>query len=464
MFVTRSVLKNSEGGGVLLQVLLGLGVMVAMTPLILSQVRKYNEQINREEVVAQMQLIRKAVTSYVSFDKSQVPGGCQTKDGAAMKSALSNYGGNDLATLNSFGQTYYFITCKSASGVGGDIIEAAVGARGGGLSDVVLNGIGQYLFDQGAVLASDGEWLSNYSINLSAGLKSHISADPIYHGSLVMYVSDAFMLSDYLHINPMAVGATDSQMVNTMLTSLNMNGHNMLGIKNANGTKLAISKDLKVSALAGQTATFSPSPFSVAGVVEIQSGHPDTFISGKLPISPQSVDINKIETGDGVKVKHIDMEDGDLDTARLEVKKLSVSGDVNIISRPGDAALFEAKSLSADTLDSSGPGVNRFAAIKLNDDVAGSHSYIYEGMLDGSGAYREDSSSVINLSGVSEVVDVCWKSGCLSTKVQATHQSLMDAIKRFYEKAGELSCLQEGGTIDPDTGQCVGAPEGGGAP
>jgi hypothetical protein len=459
MTISRHVRRNDRGA-VLLQVLLGLGIMVAMTPLILSQARKYSEQIKREEVVAEMQLIRKAVSSYISFDKNKVPDNCVLKEGDDMKGVLENYGGKDLAKGNGFGETYYFVTCKNPLADG--IVEAVVGAYGGGLDEVTLNGIGQYLFDQGAVLSNDGEWLSNYSISLSGSLKNYLLSDSKYKGSLVMYVSDAFMLTDYLHVNKMTNGTTDNQMVNTMLASLNMNEKSMQNVKDADGTKLIVSKELKVSSLAGQTATFSPSSFSVSGVVEVQSSTANTFSAGKLPILPEAIDISKLELAEEAKVRYINMEKGDLSTETLEVGVLSVAGDVELVGRPGDPATFDAAKVSADTLNSSGPGVNAFANITMNDNVVeGAHSYIYGGELNMNGAYIDSSSSVINLSGVSEVVDVCWDTGgCLSTKVQATYDALLEAIKAYYAKAGQLLCVQEGGQVAPVghtyEGQCIG--------
>ena len=53
-FYSRNLLKKAQSGAVLMQVLLGLAIMVAMTPVIMNQIRQYNESINREEVITQM--------------------------------------------------------------------------------------------------------------------------------------------------------------------------------------------------------------------------------------------------------------------------------------------------------------------------------------------------------------------------------------------------------------------------
>ena len=111
LFEGKKFLKKIDGAAVLMQTLLGLAIMVAMTPVILSQIKKYNESINREEVISQMSLLQKAVTSYISFDRTSVPMGCVVRNANGIRTILKDYGGEKIVSQNKFGQSYNFITC-----------------------------------------------------------------------------------------------------------------------------------------------------------------------------------------------------------------------------------------------------------------------------------------------------------------------------------------------------------------
>ena len=200
--IKKANLYKSVGGAVLFQVLLGLGLMVLMSPIIFKQIQKYNEEVQREEVIANMETFQKAVTSFIIFEKDKMSAGSyvipdrQVKfwSGNEMKSVLSDYLGSASVPLtNGFGQEYSFITYRN-----GEVIEAVVVASGGGVDELTLNGIGQFLFDKGAVLAADGTLLSDLKLssNLQSAVNSLVSSTG--SGALVMFVSDAFFSSDYL--------------------------------------------------------------------------------------------------------------------------------------------------------------------------------------------------------------------------------------------------------------------------
>ena len=113
--------------------------------------------------------------------------------GEEMKTVLSDYLGNPIPpTSNAFGQEYSFITARN-----GDMIEALVVASGGGVDELVLNGIGQYLFDKGAVLASDGVLLSDLSLSQTLLNEAKKMVSPTLGGALLMFVNDAFFSSDF---------------------------------------------------------------------------------------------------------------------------------------------------------------------------------------------------------------------------------------------------------------------------
>lgn len=445
-FEGKNSFKKNDGGAVLLQTLLGLGLMVAMTPIILSQIRKYNESINREEVISQMSLLQKAVTSYISFDRTSVPNGCVVKSGNEMKNLLSDYGGERIATSNAFGQTYSFITCKKTIGSGensSDIIEAAIFANGE-VDDLTLNSIGEYLFDQGVVLSNnDHIELTNYNAKLSSTLKNEISNVIGSRGALVMFVSDVFMVSDYLYINKGPGGTTS---VNTMLANINMNGNSLVDVYKANGSTLNIMNNLRVAGLAGKQLELADS--TVTGILSIENTEPFSPDSSddSMKITTNTIDINSLQVTNA-NVLNAFFDPGDLKTNQLDTKTLIIEGDLNVVPVAGEGKEpvwnFAASNVLADNLYSKGSVSNKFANIYLKDDEDGVESYIYDGTFIENGLYFEpNKSSKISLSGVSEVVDICVNGStsgsynCLSTNVINIYNQILSLWTKFYNKAG----------------------------
>lgn len=446
-FKGKNLFRKNDGGAVLLQTLLGLGLMVAMTPVILNQIRKYNESVNREEVISQMLLLQKAVTSFISFDRTSVPNGCTVKSGNEMKNLLSDYGGERIATSNAFGQTYSFITCKKTIGAGensSDIIEAAVFANGV-VDDLTLNSIGEYLFDQGVVLSNgDHTELTNYNAKLSATLKSAIANAIGSQGALVMFVSDAFMVSDYLYINKGPGGTTS---VNTMLANINMNGNSLVDVYKANGSTLNILNSLKVAGLAGKKLELSDSV--VTGIFSIENTEP--FVSDssddRMKIETNTIDISSLRVNNA-NVLSAFFNPGDLKTKKLNTKSLTVEGDLNIVQRSTEAGPdgwnLAASTVVADTLYSQGPVSNQFKNIILDDEDFNVESYIYSGNFASGGLYFDPKkSSKLNLSGVSEVVDICVHDAsqpflrrCVSSEILSIYIGILGLWNQYYQKTG----------------------------
>ncbi|MGN0929355.1 MAG: hypothetical protein ACI4N3_01810 [Alphaproteobacteria bacterium] len=448
LFKGKNSLKKSDGGAILLQTLLGLGLMVAMTPIILNQIRKYNESVNREEVVSQMSLLQKAVTSYISFDRTSVPSGCVVKSGNEMKDLLSDYGGERISTSNAFGQTYSFITCKKTINAGensSDIIEAAIFASGE-VDDLTLNSIGEYLFDQGVVLSNiDHTELTNYNAKLSQTLKTEISKVIGNHGALVMFVSDAFMVSDYLYINKGPGGTT---VVNTMLADINMNGNSLIDVYKANGTTLDVLQNLKVAGLAGKKMEIADT--TVSGIISIENTQPFVTESSdtNMNIITDTVDINSLQV-ENVNVLNAVFDPGELKTEKLETQNLVVEGDVNVVegtstSEDGGSAIsgwnFAASNVEVDNLSSKGTVSNQFSNIYLKDGEDEVESYIYDGTFNNN-MFDIDESTKINLSGISEVYDICYLSGikteCISDKLVNFYDIILNLWKKYNDKYGD---------------------------
>lgn len=435
---------RNVAGAVLMQALLGLAVMVAMSPVVFDQIRKYNEDINQEEVMAQMTLLQKAVVSYISFDKKGVPNGCNVLSGKPMVDVLVDYGGEHLPTSNAFGQEYYFLTCKVANQTVGEnekVVEAVVFASGE-MDDLVLNGIGQYLFDQGGVIANrnveleaelgKSRWRSNYDTVLSKKLIEEIENIIGDNGALVMFVSDTFFFSDYLYIHSMGT-ATD---FNTMLVDLNMNDNNLQNVSRAEGTKLIISRELHTSGLAGVNIVFNKSKLEDNSVLSLENKDREPFVGSTISVYPQKVKIYEMEV-DNAEFKSINLDSGDFETDVLEAQKITVHGNLTIVDN--ESWKFGASEVEAFSLTSLGPVSNDFGVVNMKDDEDGLESFIYSGVFNIDGYYDDDKSSKINLSGMSEVVDVCSETGCISEQVF----KIYDDILVLWDSYGQIEIKEE---------------------
>ena len=125
------------------------------------------------------------------------------------------------------------------------------------------------------------------------------------------------------------------------------------------------------------------------------------------------------------------MDPGDLKTENLETDTLTVEGNVNVVA-DGENWQFGASSVEADSLMSNGTKTNVFKNITLKDDETSSEkqeSYIYYGKVNESGAFDNVASGILNLSGMSEVTDICWTEGggssCLSDRVRLVYNRIL---------------------------------------
>ncbi len=435
--ISRKYFVKSCGGAVLFQVLLGLGLMVVMSPVIFNQIKKYNEGIQREEVISHMETFQKAVTSFVTFEKDRegasgyiIPDGVVKHwKGSDMDNALRDYlGVNPPPKENGFGQTYSFITNRK-----GDAIEAVVVASGGGVNELVLNGIGQFLFDKGAVMAYDGTLLSDLSLSATLSNEVKKMVSPALGGALLMFVNDAFFSSDFLHIAEMPGESDRAKLFNTMIVDLDMNNRNIKNVKKLYSVNMDINSGSLVDVLSVNNLTFD-SASNVKSLVEFQN---TAGVSGSfLPISANKVYIDDFSTASGTsQLKRVDIDEGELDTEILDVQNYHVLGNVSV--KTGWEKM-NIDSLNANTLKSSA-GVNADEAtnVVMLEDKLGD-SYIYAGRYDEvEDKFDGENSVILNLSGVSEIKDICIGTNCISDRILEVYNELQNALYYYVEKREE---------------------------
>ncbi len=463
--------NKNIGGAVMFQVLLGLGLMVMMSPMIFRQIKKYNQEIAREEVVHDLEKWQKAASSFVIFEKDtpgSIGSGTQVITGGSLKNKLNDYLPDNTPTENSFGQTYGMITIRpnitlpDGTPAPSDQVEAVVFAYGGDVPTIELNGIGQFLFDKGAVMDTNGNIYSNLNIDdqgneknslrISDAMKTALSGRG---GLLFMYVSDAYFVSDYLYSSPMPGVANDrSSFVNTMIVDLDMGGNDMTNVKNFYTQKLngvnMFATQLSVSEL-----TFSgPSePSEIEKDFEYQNTNGITMFTGnKLPVtttgnggygldeSKNLVDVDELEVSENTELGRLfikganitGFDDGKVDS--VSGSGIYVRGNVDIA---GDVS---AKDVYANTVfsNSSNNGdqdiVTNVTILSKNNNSS-EDSYIYIGDIGDDGVVGTQ-SIIVNFDGFSEADDICRVSGgateCLSTKLREYYDRLQRYTYNYY--------------------------------
>ncbi|MCR5507029.1 MAG: hypothetical protein K6F04_04240 [bacterium] len=448
--LSKKSFKKAIGGAVMFQVLLGLGLMVMMSPMIFSQIKKYNEEVQREEAVHDLEKWQKAASSYIVFEKDK---GLQTgvTEGSALKNLLLDYLGSDAPkTSNGFGQTYGMIIVQNAenavSSAGGSV-EAVVFAYGGGVDRLTLNGIGQFLFDKGAVMDSDGTILSDLSLSpaLTNALKTKVN--PSNGGLIFMFVTDSFFTSDYLHVAPMPGDVERGSLVNTMIVDLNMNSHNMNYVDNFFAKEITaaniIGTDLSVSSLVLNGK-------SNVGSFSYQNSDGFTSLSGELPFSMtgtnSEIQVDNLTVEGDLRLHKIFIEGSDLTTSTINSKGYYVHGDASGIASNINTIVsntFVSKDGSqADTVST----VTMDAPSNLSNNLE--DSYIYVGSyteVDGNKTYNEGDSIILNLAGVSEVSDICKGTDCLSNRILNYYTTLENYITLYLNAGGTYGLPTNGG-------------------
>ena len=447
--------RKSCGGAIMFQVLLGIGIMVLMSPVVFQQIKKYNEEIHREEVIADMEKLQKAGSSFVLFEKetSKIPEGIKLWSNGELKSVLGDYlGGSGFpASPNDFGQEYSLITMKSGNEIDGLVVASCL--RNKCINDIVLNGIGQFLFDRGAIVASDGEVLSD--LKLSDELKEVVQeiVRDTESGLLVMFISDAYFTSDYLHITEMPGESSKAVLFNTMLVDLDMAGGNTR--HNVNDVNIVYGNDLTVRGtsnlgLVSVNDISLKSQSVVHGGVEYKRTDNIFMMNGDtvLGLTPENeLYFNNAEFKGDLKLGSVDIDTLDLKLdGDINVSSYDVLGDALVTRNWADNMPVGGISyIIANMVVSNGSKVDNAENITMIDDTSSgtSDGFIYVGQ------YEETSSgektyevqpAILNLAGTSEVKDICVGGECLSQSVLDTVVSLSKALNCYlgYTHGSEL--------------------------
>ena len=225
-----------------------------------------------------------------------------------------------------------------------------------------------------------------------------------------------------------------------MLANINMNGNSLVDVYKANGSILNVMNNLKVSGLAGKKMSFADS--KISGVFSIENTMP--FVNDEpMKVVSDSIDISSLQV-DNAEFFKILFDPGDLKSEQLVSDNIVIEGELSVVpsnTESGESSWnFGASDVVADNLYSAGSVSNVFSNIVLKDDEDGFESYIYDGTVSLTGEFT-DASSKINLSGVSEVYDICTlnSSGsytCLSDYIKNYRKKLVDLWNKYCEKGG----------------------------
>jgi len=402
----------------LMQVLLGLAIMVLMTPLIMDQVKRRNRRIVREEAIARLVAIQGAASAYISFEEKNIPIGCFEYANGAMQELLRPFGGGELATANAFGQEYYIYVCHEHGRDGAERTEAFAGARGGDIDEEELYALGEYLFDQGAVVDAQGGVLSNYEIYIAPELVEKAQTQP---NSLIMLVSGDFAVSDYLRIDPvyMAGGARNFT-VNTMQVDIDMNGRPIKNALSMNGDAVELSKGIAAKRASGNSASFFGSA-SIGALFEV-SGSSLEFGGSSIPIDAGKIAAERLNISGDVRALRLLFPAHDLIAEMLTLERLSITDDAELV---GSAEGISFQSISAKEIRSDGETANEFNRVILGRGG----SLIGGTVIDG--GFVDKETIELRPDGISDVRDICWDARCISQDLLEAYQGLQE-IRAYY--------------------------------
>ena len=431
--------KNSSGS-ILLQALIGLGVMVMMSPIIFREIKKYNEGVQRENVINDLVTLQHAASSFVTFDKDKYSSGIcsiplnsvKILSGDNLKACLQDYlptASSALFQANPYEQTYSLVMKKIPNGTETNVVAVVV-ASGGTVDVLTLNGIGQYLFDKGVIVAPDKLVIGEEGAQLPAVLEESIKNLSGSIGAIVLFVSDVTKREDYLYANN--ISGDSKHLFNTMLTNLYMGGNNIANIKTIDLHDLILSESLYIKNLSVQDAvvkgavSFSDR-FNVANTVNTNSSfyiipNNDIYFSSPVDVSG------------GVSVNYVNLPNSELIVnGNANVKNnIDVTGNVEFGKNTNGASVIGPANQQlnfAGNVYVGNVNVNTTAnSIQTVGDLyIYSDGFIYVKRNSASETEQAD-NSIISLDGTSVVDDICigGTSGtyCLSEKLKSFHDRL----------------------------------------
>ena len=451
--------RKNVGGSILFQVLLGLGLMVVMSPIVLQQIRKYNEEVRREDVISDMSKLQKAVSSFVVFSKggANIPNGVtcwkdvttncisktikvnnkdlpvQTKK---MKDALNDYlkeGSLNTEKINAYGLEYYFITIKNGADLSSILVASCV--EKACIDRITLNGVGQYLFDKGSIIQDDKELLGD--VKLSTALQDVMKnvVDDTGAGAIFLYTTDEMVTSDFLYRYLMPGASDKARILNTMLVNLNMNNNDINNVKDLKSSSFNVANLSKISAMVIDNAKFNFANVNVDNFIEY-SGISDENLkvaNGIFPFVAKkeseagNIYMQDLDTKGGTtEFKGIDLKDADLTVT----EEIAIEKDANI-----DLTTFivkddnKAKVVSIDKAIVDIVNVTqvektetKLGSVFMKDDKT-KDAFIY--------VLSEQNPVVVNLSGTTEVDDIVINGEKLSEKIGDTVTLMKDTLSEY---------------------------------
>ncbi len=452
--------RKSVGGAILFQVLLGLGLMVMMSPLILNQIKKYNEEVRREDVIEDMSKLQKAVSSFVVFNKdsSMIQDGitcwkdvttkCISKPVKVgnktlstrtrkMKPALKDYlkeGSLNTEKINSYGLEYYFITVKN----GGNILSILVAScvEKGCIDRITLNGVGQFLFDKGSIIQDDKELLGNVKLSSLLQEVMKIIVDDTNAGAIFMYTTDEMVTSDFLYRHLMPGSPEKAKMLNTMLVNLNMNNNDIKNVRNLKSSLFKVDRLSKIGTMVVDKAVFNDADVKVKNFVEyagvnsanlkINSGNTFPFVAKKENQGGNIYFQDLTVTSGTTEFKGIDLKDADL-TAEQTVKVVN-DAEIDLTSfTVKDNGNGKTVFLDKATVDTVNATQLEKTETKLGDvfmkDKETQDAFVY--------VLSDNYPVVVNLSGSTEVEDIVINGEALSKTVGDTITVMKEALAEY---------------------------------
>lgn len=452
--------RKSVGGSILFQVLLGLGLMVMMSPLILNQIKKYNEEVRREDVISDMSKLQKAVSSFVVFSKdgSTIPDGitcwkditnnCISKPVKAggkdlaihtkkMAPALNDYlkaGTLNTEKINAYGLEYYFVTIKNSGDITSLLIASCVAKSC--IDRITLNGIGQFLFDKGSIIQEDKELLGDIKVSKTLQDVLKIIVDDTGAGAMFMYTTDEMITSDFLYRYLMPGAPDKAKMLNTMLVNLNMNNNDIKNIKDVKSSMFKVGKLSKVSAMLADKSIFESANVKIKNFVEfagigkqhlkVANGNAFPFVAQKAAEGGNIYFTNLTSNGNTTELKGINLKSADLNATTEAVIEKNAKIDLTsfIVKNNEQAKTISINKANVDVVNATQLEKTETKLGKvLMKDTETKDAFIY--------VLSDDHPVVVNLSGSSEVDDIVIGSAKLSDTVGDTVRVMKETLAEY---------------------------------
>jgi hypothetical protein len=197
----------TDNGAILIQVLLGLAIFIAFSPLLYKNMMEKKVKLENYSIGQELSNLRNALENYMEVSSNEIPFGITKYSKAALVEKFNDYGlPKGFRTKNSLGHEYYIYLKKELSPAGDPITNGIVTAYNG--SEISLGRLlrimrqvgglsGSVKEEDGIIQGVNNDWISNSTVEWGETFPKN---------TIVIRLEKEIPVNSYLYSDPTSSG------------------------------------------------------------------------------------------------------------------------------------------------------------------------------------------------------------------------------------------------------------------